>query len=356
MIQERHHLHCKDLLLPSRRHSSTRSSTSCRGGSSSTARFSSEPSAATLSTNESTTNTATDSTTTSTTTSTTSSSSTHKRDKPSWKDDGFVFGLESSGLQRPKGKVAQVVVEGDSLETQLYQQVMVYATLTAQAVFAAASLHDMYALSSFPLVVTTMQTLALLSLSYLLADFGSGVLHWSVDNYGNGRTPVFGSIISAFQGHHAAPWTITQREFANNVYKLCIPFGVLPLSIIYYLSSYQNNTPSIALFFTSFCFFELMSQEFHKWSHQLSSETLPWIRQLQKWGLVIGPKPHAQHHMEPFEGNYCIISGLCNPWLDESGFFRKLEVLIYRWNGVEPNCWKLNTELREKTLQGDFTV
>ena len=36
-------------------------------------------------------------------------------------DDGFVFGLEGSGIDRPKGKVAQIVVEGDSLETQPWQ-------------------------------------------------------------------------------------------------------------------------------------------------------------------------------------------------------------------------------------------
>lgn len=36
----------------------------------------------------------------------------------------------------------------------------------------------------------------------LLADLVSGVFHWSVDNYGDGSTPVFGSVIEAFQGHH----------------------------------------------------------------------------------------------------------------------------------------------------------
>lgn len=37
---------------------------------------------------------------------------------------------------------------------------------------------------------------------YLIADLVSGVFHWSVDNYGDGRTPVFGAVIEAFQGHH----------------------------------------------------------------------------------------------------------------------------------------------------------
>ena len=52
------------------------------------------------------------------------------------------------------------------------------------------------------------------------ADFLTGVYHWSVDNYGSGETPVVGSQIAAFQGHHQKPWTITEREFCNNVHKV----------------------------------------------------------------------------------------------------------------------------------------
>lgn len=52
------------------------------------------------------------------------------------------------------------------------------------------------------------------------ADFGSAVYHWAVDNYGDGNTPLVGSQIAAFQGHHQRPWTITEREFCNNVHKV----------------------------------------------------------------------------------------------------------------------------------------
>jgi hypothetical protein len=31
---------------------------------------------------------------------------------------------------------------------------------------------------------------------------------------------VFGGQIAAFQGHHQRPWTITEREFCNNVHKV----------------------------------------------------------------------------------------------------------------------------------------
>ncbi len=54
----------------------------------------------------------------------------------------------------------------------------------------------------------------------MIADFLTGIYHWSVDNYGDGSTPVVGSQIAAFQGHHQKPWTITEREFCNNVHKV----------------------------------------------------------------------------------------------------------------------------------------
>ena len=49
------------------------------------------------------------------------------------------------------------------------------------------------------------------------ADLGTGIYHFGVDNYGDANTPVFGRQIEAFQGHHRRPWTITEREFENNV-------------------------------------------------------------------------------------------------------------------------------------------
>lgn len=45
---------------------------------------------------------------------------------------------------------------------------------------------------------------------------------------------------------------------------------------------------------------------------------------------------HGAHHKSPFEGNYCIVSGLWNPLLDNTGFFRKLEDLVHATTKVEP--------------------
>jgi hypothetical protein len=281
----------------------------------------------------------------------------------SYLDDGFVFGLNGSGLERPKGKQAQLVVEGDSLETQPWQVALVWGTLLGHSCFLVTSVLGMVQWNGGNILYTIFQATTLFLSSWTLADFGSGVLHWSVDNYGNGRTPIMGGIIAAFQGHHSAPWTITQRGFANNVCKLCIPFGVVTVTLFNGLLNVIGSGNVLvgqhygaSFFFTVFCLMEILSQEFHKWSHTTKGEVSGWVNTLQKMGWTIGRKPHAQHHIAPYDGNYCIISGVCNPWLDKSGFFRRLEHFVYRRNGIESNAWKLDPALKERTLRGEYQL
>ncbi len=154
----------------------------------------------------------------------------------SYLEDGFVFGLEGSGLSRPKGKVSQIVVEGDSLETTPAQVAIVSATFINHSIVAMYAIGQLISINGNNIALSAVQSVLCIFSSWVLADLGSGVLHWSVDNYGNGRTPIMGNIIAAFQGHHTAPWTITERGFCNNVYKLCIPFGIPTVAAIAFLT------------------------------------------------------------------------------------------------------------------------
>ena len=114
--------------------------------------------------------------------------------------------------------------------------------------------------------------------------------------------------------------------------------------------------PIASIFFTVFCALEILSQELHKWSHMTKKQVPGWVNWMQQVGLSINRKDHANHHTEPYEGNYCIVSGICNGPLDNSGFFRKLERIVYNINGVESNAWKLDPVLKEKTLRGDYSI
>ena len=173
------------------------------------------------------------------------------------------------------------------------------------------------------------------ALAYWLADLGTGVFHWSVDNYGSKKTPVMGGIIDAFQGHHKYPWTITKRQFANNIHTTCpatmcvtVPLLLLP-----------GMSPTSCVFFGIFSGLVVFSQQTHAWSHMKKSELPPAVIAAQDAGVILSRKSHGQHHRAPFGCNYCIVSGWWNPMLDDSGFFTKLEKVVYTATGVAPRCW-----------------
>merc|ERR1712008_349598 len=234
------------------------------------------------------------------------------------------------------------------------QIAMVSATFANHALISAFAMNQLLQLNDGAVAPTIAVGAVTAISSWLLADLGSGILHWSVDNYGNGRTPVMGNIIAAFQGHHSAPWTITEREFFNNVHKLCIPFGIPTVVAISLLAGPSH--PMVSLFFAVFCTMEIMSQEFHKWSHMTKKDCSPLINQMQNSGISINRRAHNLHHVAPYDGNYCIVSGVWNPFLDKSGIFRWMEHMVYNINGIESNSWKLDPELRERTLNGDYPL
>jgi len=180
-------------------------------------------------------------------------------------------------------------------------------------------------------------------LSIIVGDFGTGVFHWSVDNYGSLRTPIFGAVCAAFQGHHQTPWTITFRSFANNIYK--IAYGTIPALLLTALIPMGLHA---RLFFTLFINWWMISQEFHKYSHM--RQVPPVMKFLQDNFIILSRKEHGLHHTSPFEGHYCILTGICNKWLDQTQFFRYLEKIVFKWTGNSPITWKEDPAMRDLAM------
>nr|GEV07800.1 hypothetical protein [Tanacetum cinerariifolium] len=170
---------------------------------------------------------------------------------------------------------------------------------------------------------------------YLFADLGSGVYHWGIDNYGDASTPLVGSQIDAFQGHHKWPWTITKRQFANNLHALSrvVTFTVLPMDIIF------HDQPVISGFvgMASGCI--MFSQQFHAWAHGTKSKLPPLVVALQDSGVLVSRSQHGAHHRPPYNNNYCIVSGVWNKLLDENKVFEALEMVIFFKFGLRPRSW-----------------
>ncbi|WCJ32901.1 Fatty acid desaturase 4 chloroplastic [Euphorbia peplus] len=184
-------------------------------------------------------------------------------------------------------------------------------------------------------------------IGYILADLGSGVYHWGIDNYGDGSTPVFGSQIEAFQGHHKWPWTITRRQFANNIHALAraITFFVLPIDLV--------CNDAVILSFVGLCSGCIMfSQQFHAWAHSTKSKLPPLVVALQDAGLLVSRTQHADHHRQPYNSNYCIVSGVWNEILDKNKVFEALEMVFYFQLGVQPRSWsEPNSEWTEEETE-----
>lgn len=94
---------------------------------------------------------------------------------------------------------------------------------------------------------------------------------------------------------------------------------------------------------------KVLSQEFHKYSHMVRVPST--IAKLQDLRIMLPRKEHGQHHASPFESNYCILNGMCNPLLDRLDLFRRLEAIVYKINKQEPNCWKLDEEVKKHSLK-----
>lgn len=249
------------------------------------------------------------------------------------KAEGFHSDSPSSLSSSPPGQPGSskwVIDEGEILQSTWEHRLWTYGSM------ALMGAHLSVGLLQVDSPVSALQAVGVLALAYGLADVGTGIYHWGVDNYGGADTPIFGRQIAAFQGHHQKPWTITQREFCNNVHQVFKP-AAFPAGLFLLLSPVLP--PLANVFLPSFIFLVAMSQQFHAWSHMKKSELHPWVVQLQDANLLISRKAHGAHHLPPFEANYSIVSGWSNGPLDSINFYRGLEHLVKNMTGVEPRCW-----------------
>ncbi|KFK24390.1 hypothetical protein AALP_AAs66006U000200 [Arabis alpina] len=169
---------------------------------------------------------------------------------------------------------------------------------------------------------------------YMLADLGSGVYHWAMDNYGDESTPLVGTHIEDSEDHHKWPCTITRRQFANNLHSLAriTTLIVLPLDLAF-------NDHVVHGFISMFAFCVLFCQQFHAWAHGTNSKLPPLVVVLQDTGLLVSRTHHMIHHRKPYNNNYCVVSGAWNKVLDGNKVFEALEMVLYFKLRVRPRSW-----------------
>jgi ubiquitin-conjugating enzyme E2 variant len=166
------------------------------------------------------------------------------------------------------------------------------------------------------------------------ADFVSGVVHWAGDTWGTERTWVVGwRFVRPFRFHHAHPLDMLKSNFfttnGDNV------FAVLPfLAVPFVLPLEPAGWRWAAVFVWAVGVCGMWTSQFHLWAHTKNPPLV--ARVLQRCRLILSPRHHRRHHKSPFQTNYCITTGWCDPVLARIRFFPVLEWVVSRLTGLRP--------------------
>ena len=176
--------------------------------------------------------------------------------------------------------------------------------------------------------------LVLVAAGLLAADFVSGVVHWAGDTWGDERTTWIGPrFIRPFRFHHAHPLDMLNSHFftTNGDTALgSLPFLIAPFALP------TDSTLGLwtAVFLWAVGGWGMWTHQFHQWAHMKTPPRV--VGWLQRCGVLLGPDHHWRHHKSPFEVNYCITTGWCDPVLTRMRFFVGLEWAVSRLTGWRP--------------------
>ena len=151
-------------------------------------------------------------------------------------------------------------------------------------------------------------SLPLLVWSFLYGDMYSAVLHCSLDQKECLSIPGIGGVAKGFQDHHDFPIASTQDK---GLWVLCCDTVRI-----------QWVTAGAALLFGRWnyrlCLLVLLkllccaygTQVGHYYAHATPERVPAVVRTLQRWHVLLPPAHHWQHHKDPYESNFGIVSGL----------------------------------------------
>ncbi|MDY3563148.1 fatty acid desaturase family protein [Gemmata sp. JC673] len=177
-------------------------------------------------------------------------------------------------------------------------------------------------------------TLVLIPLGLLGADFVSGFVHWAGDTWGTPKTPLVGwRFVRPFRFHHAYPLDMVKSNFfttnGDNVLGAS-PFLIAPL----FFPTEPIGWLYAGVFVWAIGAFAMWTSQFHLWAHMKNPPR--FARVLQSCRLILTKDHHQKHHKLPYQANYCITTGWCNPFLTAIRFFPAMEWVVSRATGMTP--------------------
>lgn len=210
---------------------------------------------------------------------------------------------------RPHRPWAVVVLEGGSLLA-----FAIYAGWLAERLFEAAS----GALDLLTLLASGV-------VGWLLADLLSGLVHWAGDTLGSERTPVLGpSFIAPFREHHDDPQAMVAHgtvELVGSTALLSLP-SLVPVTHLVAFEGRGALRLALGGVLLATLLGVVVTNLVHRWAHMDRPPAVAAL--LQRTGLILTPARHERHHTAPFDGWFCISSGLLDGLLMRIGLWERL--------------------------------
>jgi ubiquitin-conjugating enzyme E2 variant len=155
----------------------------------------------------------------------------------------------------------------------------------------------------------------------LIADFITGIVHWFEDAYGNPNWKYLGKIMVVPNlEHHIKPTEFLKNSFWYRIRESF--FTSLILLFIFWCFSWINFYTTFTILYMS------LANQFHAITHRTNEQNGWVIELIQKTGLIQNRKMHLEHHINPYNINYCVMTGYLNPILNYFKFWERLEKLV----------------------------
>jgi plasmanylethanolamine desaturase len=216
-----------------------------------------------------------------------------------------------------------------------FRLVEISAIVLFSALFAALAVRG----HATPFPISAAFVATVLFSGALVADFVSGLVHWSADTWGDQTWPIVGpTLIRSFREHHVDEKAITRHDFVET--NGATALVALPVMLaVFFLMPRDGSTWTPleyqgTMFWLSLSFFVFMTNQIHKWAH-LDQPPLV-ARTLQRMKVILPVAHHHVHHTGQYTAHYCITTGWLNPILDRVGFFRASEKLIQAVSPLRP--------------------